>query len=163
MCTVLLPPGGYPIAVNQCIVIYHIIFLLEIFAGPQWPRGLRRRSAADRLLRLWVAWMSVWCKCCVLSQFNDELITRPEESYRLWCVVACDLQLSLLRRPWPIGGGGGAVAPKKQTNEKFNVFIFALIVTFPRCIYLPALVVCLKTHTGSVCTGVPVSNRTHFR
>jgi hypothetical protein len=22
----------------------------------------------------------------------DELITRPEESYRLWCVVVCDLQ-----------------------------------------------------------------------
>ena len=24
----------------------------------------------------------------------DELITRPEESYRLWCVVACDLETS---------------------------------------------------------------------
>ena len=24
----------------------------------------------------------------------DELITRPEESYRLWCVVVCDLQTS---------------------------------------------------------------------
>jgi hypothetical protein len=22
--------------------------------------------------------------------FCDELITRPEESYRLWCVVVCD-------------------------------------------------------------------------
>jgi len=22
----------------------------------------------------------------------DELITRPGESYRLWCVVACDLE-----------------------------------------------------------------------
>jgi hypothetical protein len=22
----------------------------------------------------------------------DELITRPEESYRLWCAVACDLE-----------------------------------------------------------------------
>jgi len=22
----------------------------------------------------------------------DELITRPEESYRLWCVVVCDLK-----------------------------------------------------------------------
>ena len=22
----------------------------------------------------------------------DELITRPEESYRLWCVVVCDLE-----------------------------------------------------------------------
>ena len=59
-----------------------------------WPRGLRRRSTAARLLRSWVrippgAWMSVCCECCVLSGRGlcDELITRPEESYRLWCVV----------------------------------------------------------------------------
>ena len=56
----------------------------------QRPRGLRRRSAAARLLRLWVrippgAWMFVCCECCVLSGRGlcDELITRPEESYRL--------------------------------------------------------------------------------
>jgi len=24
----------------------------------------------------------------------DEQITRPEESYRLWCVVVCDLEIS---------------------------------------------------------------------
>jgi len=24
----------------------------------------------------------------------DELITRPEESYRMWCVVVCDLDTS---------------------------------------------------------------------
>jgi len=35
------------------------------------------------------AWMSVRCECCVLSGrgLGDEPITRPEESYRLWCVV----------------------------------------------------------------------------
>jgi len=27
--------------------------------------------------------------------------TRPEESYRLWCVVVFDLETSSLRRPWP--------------------------------------------------------------
>jgi len=26
------------------------------------------------------------------SGLCDELITRPEESYRLWCVVVCDLE-----------------------------------------------------------------------
>jgi len=26
----------------------------------------------------------------------DELITRPEESYRLWCVVVCDLETSAI-------------------------------------------------------------------
>ena len=60
----------------------------------QWPRALRRRSAAARLLRLWVrippgVWMSVSCDCCVLSGRGlcDRLITRPQESYRLWCLV----------------------------------------------------------------------------
>jgi hypothetical protein len=63
------------------------------------PRSLRRRSTAARLLRSWVrippgAWMSVCCECCLLSGIDhcDELITRPEESYRLWCVIVCDLE-----------------------------------------------------------------------
>jgi len=30
----------------------------------------------------------------------DELITRPEESYRLWCVFVCDLETSRLRAPY---------------------------------------------------------------
>jgi hypothetical protein len=40
---------------------------------------------------------------CICS-LSDELITRPEDSYRLWCVVVCDLETSLMRRPWPSGG-----------------------------------------------------------
>jgi len=32
----------------------------------------------------------------------DELINRPEESYRLWCVVVCDLETSCMRRPRPL-------------------------------------------------------------
>jgi hypothetical protein len=41
--------------------------------------------------------MSVYCECCVLSGRGlcDGLITRPEESYRLWCVVMCDLEKKL--------------------------------------------------------------------
>jgi len=37
--------------------------------------------------------MFVCCECCLLSGrgLSDELITRPEESYRLWCVVMCNL------------------------------------------------------------------------
>ena len=43
---------------------------------------------------------------CVLSGRGlcDELITRPEEPYRLWCVVVCDLETSRMRRPWPALG-----------------------------------------------------------
>ena len=30
----------------------------------------------------------------------DELITCPEESYRLWCVVVCDLETSRIGAPY---------------------------------------------------------------
>jgi len=38
--------------------------------------------------------MFVYCECCVLAgrSLCDELITRPEESYRLCCVILCDLE-----------------------------------------------------------------------
>ena len=47
--------------------------------------------------------MVVCCECCVLSGRGlcGELITRPEEPYRLWCVVVCDLETSRMRGPWP--------------------------------------------------------------
>jgi len=40
--------------------------------------------------------MSVCYERCVLlgRGLCDELITRPEESYRLWYVVVCDLETS---------------------------------------------------------------------
>jgi hypothetical protein len=64
-----------------------------VLCRSQWPRGLRRGSAAVRLRGLWArippgAWMSVSCECCVLSGRGlcVGLITRTEESYRLRCV-----------------------------------------------------------------------------
>jgi len=50
--------------------------------------------------------MFVCCECCVLSGRGlcDELITRLEGFYRLWCVVVCDLETSWMRRPWPTVG-----------------------------------------------------------
>ena len=93
----------------------------------QWPRGLRLRSAAARLLRSWVrippgAWMFVCCECCVLSGRGlcDELITRPEESYRLWCVVVCDLETSRMRRPWP--------ALSRSATEIIIIIIIIIII-----------------------------------
>ena len=85
----------------------------------QWPRGLRRRSTAARLLKSWVrippgTWMSVCCECCVLSGRGlcDELITRPEESYRLWCVVVCDLETTKILVNEEAKAHWGAIAPK---------------------------------------------------
>jgi len=89
--------------------------------------------------------MSVCCLC-------DELITRPEESYRLWCVVVCDLETSWMRKLWPTGGGG-AVAPKEKSiyiyvtdlinvREMEHIKILLLLLVHPsifpnkiQCIY----------------------------
>ena len=70
------------------------------------------------LLRTWVriprgTWKFVCCECCMLSGRSpcDELITRPVESYRLWCVVVCDLETSRMWRPWSAWG-------RSATGEK---------------------------------------------
>ena len=72
------------------------------------------RPQAARLLRSWVrippgAWIFVCCDCRVFSGRGlcDELITRPEESYRLWCVVVCDLETSRMGGPYIQGVPGG--------------------------------------------------------
>ena len=90
----------YSLSIN---VNFHVPNL-TITAGPNY-RVLRRRSAAAYLLGLRVrilpgAWMFVCCEFCVSSGrgLGDELITRPEESYRVGCVVVCDLQTSRMRR-----------------------------------------------------------------
>jgi hypothetical protein len=62
--------------------------------------------------------MFVCCECCVLSGRGlcDELITRTEESYRLWCVVMCDLETSRMRRPWLALGRS---ATKKKNIDRY--------------------------------------------
>jgi hypothetical protein len=103
-----------------------------IFAGASGrPRCLRRRCAAARLLRSWVriplgAWMFVCCECCVLSGRGlcDELITPPEESYRLWCVVVCNLETSRMRRPWPALGRSATQKIKTSgSNIEFSSWV----------------------------------------
>ena len=90
------------IRTNKMHFSFSIYFNNLSLCWSQWPLGLRRRSTAARLLWSWVrippgAWMSVVSVACC------QLITRPEESNRLWCVVVCDLekQTSWMRRPRP--------------------------------------------------------------
>jgi hypothetical protein len=68
-------------------------------------------STAAHLLRLWVripleAWTFVCCECCVLSGRGlcEELITRSEETYRLWRVIVCDLETSKEEAKSPLKG-----------------------------------------------------------
>ena len=69
----------------------------------QWPRGLRRKSAAARLMRLWVrnpsGCMDVCPKCCVLSGRGlcDGKMTLRGESYRMRCVWVWSARLGPLK------------------------------------------------------------------
>jgi len=78
----------------------------------QWSRGLRRRSAAARLLRFWVlippgAWTFVCCVCChvEVSATSWWLVQRSPTDCGPSCVIS---------KPHERGGPGplGAVAPK---------------------------------------------------
>jgi hypothetical protein len=74
--------------------IYSLMGGTEALSNLIWPRGLRRRPAAARLLGLRVRVPTgheclslVSVVCCTGRGLCDELITRPEESYRLWCFL----------------------------------------------------------------------------
>jgi hypothetical protein len=96
--------------VLQTCRCYSVIFLTHpknSVCWSRWPRGQRRGFAAARLLGLQVrispvVRISVACDCCVLSGRGlcFGLITRPEESYLLWCVWVW----SWKRRPRPTRG-----------------------------------------------------------
>jgi hypothetical protein len=92
----------------------------------QCPRGLRRGSTAARLLGLWVripprTWMYASCECCVLSGRGlcDELVPRPEESYRV-CVSLWSWSLE----QWGGLGPQGAV----ESLEKKVIFSMRRII-----------------------------------
>ena len=91
----------------------------------QWPRFLRRRSETARLLRLWVrtslwTWISVCCECCVLSGRGPcgKLITCPEESYRLWCVVVVWVWNLVNKEAMAHWGGGGLL--RQNQNKQIS-------------------------------------------
>ena len=101
--------------------------------------ALRRSSAAAHLLEMWVkippgAWTFVCCECRVLSGRGlcDELIARPEESYRLLCVIVCDLETSLTRMPWPAGACRAKNKPTmhKYKNVHFHIQSTKILVCF---------------------------------
>jgi len=68
--------------------------------------------------------MDICCECRVLLSRGlcVVLITRPEESYRLCCVVVCDLETSWMRRPWP--SGGGACCSMGGKNRLYVCFVW---------------------------------------
>ena len=104
-------------------IVFIVLFRLCIFiliylyyckdCRSQWPRGLRRRSAAARLLRLWVrippgAWMSVclsvvYCQVEVPAMGWSLVQMSPTDCGVLLCVISKNKP-----REWggqdPVGG-----------------------------------------------------------
>jgi hypothetical protein len=73
--------------------------------------------------------MFICCECCVLSGRGlcAGLITRPEESYRLWRVVVCDQQTSKTRRLKP-ATGLWKIQPQWVVNDKKTLWIIHPII-----------------------------------
>jgi len=89
----------------------HVTLTTDKYPCPRWdsnPRSQQvsgRRPLTYRDRGIWIppgAWIFVCCECRVLSGRGlcDELITRPEEYYRLWCVIVCDLETSRIGVPY---------------------------------------------------------------
>ena len=97
-----------------------------------WPRGLKRRSSAARLLTLWVrippgSWMFVCCECCVLSEVSAtdwSLVQRRPTNCGVLCVI---------KKPRKRGGYWAvkiqpqwAVMTGKQTNKQSDLLTVSL-------------------------------------
>jgi hypothetical protein len=100
-----------------------IHFTVIIDSRSQWPRGLgvSLRPFASRDCGFESHREHGCLECCVLSGRGlcDGLITRPEDSYRLWCVVVRDLENLMNEEAlahW------GAVAPKTSIQAGINTF-----------------------------------------
>jgi len=68
----------------------------------------------------------VCCECCVLlgRGLCDELSIHPEESYRLWCIVVCDLEKP---REWGGHDPSWVAAPQQKKVwgqiDTYTVFV----------------------------------------
>jgi len=65
------------------------------------------------------------CECCVLSGRGvcDDPITRPEESYRAWCVLLYDLETSRMRSCSALGGSATKNILAVFANILLNIFL----------------------------------------
>ena len=107
------------LAVDRKYISYNCLCRMvdTVFCRSQWSRGLRLRSTAARLLRLWVriprvAWVSVCCECCVLSGRDHATHwSRVQRSS-----TDCDASLCVIQKPQEWGGHGPrcAAAPQKK-------------------------------------------------
>jgi hypothetical protein len=93
--------------------------------------------------------MFICCDCCVLSGRGlcDELVTRPEEPYRLWCVVVCDIENLKNEAMTRVGSQPKkklfAASPPPPSFRAFSHTIPILIFVLSRTVSFPSF------HSGS--------------
>ena len=87
------------------VIAQSVLLLLKQHSRSHWPRGLRCRSVAARLLGLRVripsgTWTSVCCECCVLSGRGVcvRLISPRGVLPSVVCVTECHHESSIMRR-----------------------------------------------------------------
>ena len=125
----ILRTGFFTSNKHICLFLFLFVirWLIIIHCRSQWPLGLRRGSAAARLLVLWVRipsweWIFVCCVCCMFLRRSLYIwmIPRPEESYR----VCCDWLWSWIIN---IEGGLGPLGLLPHGKNKFHEFTFRTI------------------------------------
>ena len=89
----------------------------------------RSQAGIEGSNRAGLVWMSLSCECCALLGRGlwNEPIPCPGESYRLWCVLVCDLKTSTMRRPWP---ALGCCAREQWVHKTFIYHINAYFSRF---------------------------------
>jgi hypothetical protein len=119
------------------VIAQSVLLLLKQHSRSHWPRGLRCRSVAARLLGLRVripsgTWTSVCCECCMLSGRGVcvRLISPRGVLPSVVCVTECHHESSIMRRLWSTGGWCAKV--KKKNNDLFIMlpYMQALSVFF---------------------------------
>ena len=70
-CTVMVPTDVHKYIKISLYIYIHTHTYIYSECWSQWPRGIRRKSAGARLLRLWVlippgAWISLSCEYYML-------------------------------------------------------------------------------------------------
>jgi hypothetical protein len=102
------------------------------------------------------------CLLCVLLGIglSNELITRPEESYRLWCVVVCDLETSRMRRPSPALGCSTIKKKKPYSFEGSNFKGIPCSGTASaECVLINCIDVCIACLIRIWCSDCAVRNK----
>jgi hypothetical protein len=113
---------------------YNLVISNVTICSSQWPPSVRRGSATARLLGLRVripagTLIYVSCEYCVLSGRGlwVGLITRPEDSYQVWCVWVW---------PWSLDNGEalptGAVGPRTKITILFFQSLKNLVLALER-------------------------------